>query len=208
VDRAQQALSSATLVAGDPVVASHSFLIQDPTENGVVYMGLDAAGVGPTGVPINRSLTPPWLTGNVLGTITQTIRIGDVLLSAVPGEIYPQIALKVRDTVKGLRGYMTAGLANDQLGYIIAPLEAYPDPVRRTFFNDRGDQIDPIGNDNYAFNVSLTLGERVTCSLLRGADELFGKSGSTAYRDSYDRCAAFANDLVFDHGADVSLPSP
>ncbi|MEA2473670.1 MAG: hypothetical protein QOE06_1585 [Thermoleophilaceae bacterium] len=205
VDRAKQAIGNATLVAGDPIVDSRSYLIQDPAENGIVYLGLGVAG-SPGGAEIDRSLSPPWVQGNILGTVTQTVRIGDVLLSAVPGEIYPQIALKVRDAVPGMRGYMTAGLANDQLGYIIAPLEAYPDPVRRTFFNSRGDQVSPIGNDNYAFNVSLTLGERVTCSLLRGAGELFGKGSQ--YRDAYDRCGAFPNDLVFDHGMDTTFPGP
>jgi hypothetical protein len=202
VDRAAQAAKGASLVAGDPKLAAASYLITDPAENGIVYLGLGVAG-GPFGVEINRALTPPWVQGNVLGTVTASFRIGDVLLSAVPGEIYPQIALKVRDTVPGLRGYMTAGLANDQLGYIIAPFEAYPDPVRRTFFSERGDQVSPIGNDNYAFNVSLTLGERVTCSLLRGAGEVFGKG--TQYREAYERCNAFANDLAFDHGADTGF---
>jgi hypothetical protein len=205
VDRAGQAANRATLVSGDPVVEARSYLVQDPAENGIVYLGLGVGG-DPLGVGINRSLTPPWVTGNVLGTVTATVRIGDVLISAVPGEIYPQIALKIRDTVKGLRGYMTAGLANDQLGYIIAPVEAYPDPVRRTFFNSRGDQVQPISNDNYAFNVSLTLGERVTCSLLRGAGEAFGKG--SAYRESYDRCGLFPNDLAFEHGADTTFAAP
>jgi hypothetical protein len=104
-----------------------------------------------------------------------------------------------------MRGYMTAGLANDQLGYIIAPYEAYPDPVQHTFFSGEGDQLrpDPIDNDNYAFNVSMTLGERVICSLLRGAGELAGKG--TAYREAYERCATFANDLAFEHGADTGF---
>ncbi|HEX8052917.1 MAG TPA: hypothetical protein VF517_07985 [Thermoleophilaceae bacterium] len=205
VDRAQEAVRRATLIAGDPVVEARSYLIQDLAQNGVVYLGLGVAG-DPVGVGINRSLTPPWVTGDLLGTVTSTLRIGDVMISAVPGEIYPQIALKVRDTVKGLRGYMTAGLANDQLGYIIAPVEAYPDPVRRTFFNSRGDEVDPISNDNYAFNVSHTLGERVICSLLRGAGEAFGKGA--AFRDSYERCNLFPNDLAFEHGTDTTFPSP
>jgi hypothetical protein len=96
---------------------------------------------------------------------------------------------------------MTAGLANDQLGYLIAPYEAYPEPIRRSFFNQRGDEVSPIDNDNYFFNVSHTMGERVTCSLLRGAGELFGKG--EAYRDSYDRCVTFPNDAVLPPGADT-----
>jgi hypothetical protein len=104
---------------------------------------------------------------------------------------------------------MTAGLAGDQLGYLIAPFQAYPEPIRRSFFNQRGDEVSPIDNDNYFFNVSHTMGERVACSLLRGAGEVFD-AGST-YRDSYDRCATFPNDAALDHGSDVALsglPNP
>ena len=136
----------------------------------------------------------------MIGTVTASARIGDVLLSSGPGEMYPQIPLKVAEVVPA-RGYMTAGLANDQLGYLIAPYESYPEPIRRSFFNEAGDEVSPIDNDNYFFNVSHTMGERVTCSLLRGAGEVLGKG--LAYRDRYDRCATFANDLLFAHGADT-----
>ena len=70
------------------------------------------------------------------------------------GEAYPQIPLAVRDALKGseIKGFMTAGLSNDQLGYIISTLpEAYPDVLVR------GAQ----GNDNILFNMSQTLGERL-----------------------------------------------
>ena len=210
VDRAQTAVANATLIQGKPIVDSKTYLIQDPAENGIAYLGLTVAG-DPLGVKLNRDPKPPWATGNVLGTITGSVRIGDVLLSAVPGEIYPQIALAVADSVKEVRphGFMTAGLANDQLGYIIAPYTAYPEPVKATFVS-RGDQLpyqpDPIGNDNYAFNVSVTLGERVTCSLLRGAGEVFGKG--TKYRDADSQCAPFANDLLYPAGEDATWPLP
>jgi hypothetical protein len=206
VDRASEAVSGAEAIKGDPVVAARSYFVQDVSSNalllGMLYGG-DAAGI-----PINRSMTPPWLAGNVLGTITASARIGDVLLSSGPGEMYPQIALKVADTVPA-RGHITAGLANDQLGYLIAPYESYPEPIRRSFFNQAGDEVSPIDNDNYFFNVSHTMGERVACSLLRGAGEVFD-AGST-YRDSYDRCATFPNDAALDHGSDVALsglPNP
>jgi neutral/alkaline ceramidase-like enzyme len=209
VDRAQLAVDNATPITGDAVVAARSYLIQDPAHNALL---LGAGAVGdPLGVPLNRSLLPPWLTGNVIGTITATARVGDVLLSSVPGEIYPQIALKVRDVIEadhGARGFMTAGLANDQLGYIIAPFpEAYTHPVCNTVLeNCDFDQVGPLPskplpNDNYFFNVSHTMGERVTCSLLRGAGEVLGKG--MQYRDAYEKCAAFANDLAFGHRADV-----
>jgi len=107
----------------------------------------------------------------------------------------------VRELVPA-RGYMTAGLANDQLGYLIAPFESYPEPVRRSFFNERGDEVSPIDNDNYFFNVSHTIGERITCSLLRGAGELDGQG--LAYRQAYDRCELFGNDLLNQAGADTA----
>jgi hypothetical protein len=137
----------------------------------------------------------------VVGTVAASMRIGDVLMTAFPGEAYPQIAFKIADLARDAKGFMTAGLANDQLGYLIAPYEAYPEPIRRSFFNQQGDEISPIDNDNYFFNVSHTMGERLTCAALRGAGELFGRG--SAYRDAYDRCAAFVNDAVEAPGADV-----
>jgi hypothetical protein len=116
--------------------------------------------------------------------------------------MYPQIPLKVRELMPGLRGYMTAGLAGDQLGYLIAPFEAYPEPIRRSFFDQKGDQVSPLDNDNYFFNVSHTMGERVTCSLLRGAGDLFGRG--SAPREGDDRCALFANDAAEPADADTS----
>ncbi len=200
VDRARAAVAAARPLSGRPVVGGDSYLIRDVASSPLL-IGLLVGGQ-PVGAPLNRSLSPPWFTGNVIGTVAASLRIGDVLLSAFPGEAYPQIALRVAGTVKAARGFMTAGLANDQLGYLIAPYEAYPEPVRRSFFNQRGDEVSPIDNDNYFFNVSHTMGERVTCAALRGAGELFGQG--SAYRDSYDRCSAFANDALERPGADVS----
>ncbi len=198
VERAEDAAVGAKPLGGDPLVEARSYLVQDPATNAPI-LGLNVAGQ-PAGAELNRAITPPWLTGNVLGTVTGTARIGDVLLSAMPGEAYPQIPLKVRE-LAGARGHMTAGLAGDQLGYLIAPYQAYPEPVRRTFFNQRGDEVSPLDNDNYFFNVSSTMGERVTCSLLRGAGEVLGRG--TALRDSQQACAPFANDALNTAGADV-----
>ena len=202
VDRAADAVANAEPLPGNPIVSARSYLVQDPATNAPI-LGLQLAG-GAIGAPLTRSMSAPWLTGNVLGTITSTARIGDVLLSAGPGEMYPQIALKVAELV-GARGHMTAGLAGDQLGYLISDYKAYPEPVRRSFFNQRGDEVSPIDNDNYFFNVSHTMGDRVTCSLLRGAGETAG--AGTAYRKQYQPCALFANDLLKAHGADTAAPS-
>jgi hypothetical protein len=200
VSRAVDAVAAARPVKGDPIVAARSYLIEDVSSNALI-LGFEYAG-GAVGIPLNRAARPPWLTGNVLGTVTASARIGDVLLSAGPGEMYPQIPLKVTGITRARR-HMTAGLANDQLGYLIAPYMAYPEPIRRSFFNQEGDEVEPISNDNYFFNVSHTMGERVTCSLLRGAGQVFRKG--LEYRSRYTRCAAFANDLLLGHGADTGF---
>jgi hypothetical protein len=202
VDRAALAVANARPLDGVPLVDARSYLVEDAATNALI-LGLEYAG-GTFGVPLNRSMTPPWLTGNVLGTVTTSAWIGDVLLSAGPGEMYPQIAKQVSDVVPA-RGHMTAGLAGDQLGYLIAPFEAYPEPVRRSFFNQRGDEVSPIDNDNYFFNVSHTMGDRVACSLLRGAGEAAGLG--LGYRNQYDPCPLFVNDVLLPHGADTTAPS-
>jgi len=224
VDRTAVALADAQPLRGPAKVAAESFLVTDPTSNALL-LGMLYGGE-PLGIPINRSMTPPWLAGNVLGTVTATARIGDVLLSAGPGEMYPQIPLKVREIVEstpGVQGYMTAGLANDQLGYLIAPYEAYPQPIKASFFDAgfaNGDVIgactgspgpmcagdptpSPIDNDNYFFNVSHTMGERVTCSLLRGAGDVLERG--SAPRDAYNRCATFPNDSALPEGSDIAI---
>ena len=108
VERSEDAAIGARPLGGDPVVAARSYLIQDAASSGLI-LGLNYAG-DPAGTPLNRALTPPWLTGNVLGTVTSSARVGDVLLSTFPGEAYPQIALEIAKRVPA-RGHMTAGLA-------------------------------------------------------------------------------------------------
>jgi hypothetical protein len=206
VARAEEAVKVAEPLSGKPVVDSRSYLIADPSTNAVI-LGLEIPG-GLAGIPFDRALTPPWQTANVLGTVVSSARIGDVLVSGVPGEIYPQIALEVRSVVKGMRGYMTAGLSDDQLGYLIAPLESYPEPISRTLFkhdplNGDGLPIEPLSNDNYLFNVSHTLGERVTCALLRGADDLLRSAAS--FRAQGTRCDLYGSDLAFGAGDDDRL---
>ena len=228
VDRTKVALDHAQPLAGPATVAANSYLMTDPSSSPAL-LGLMYGGAA-IGSPLYRSMTPPYLTGgSVLGTSVTSVRIGDILLSAGPGEMYPQIPLKVRGAAAQvqapIRGFMTAGLADDQLGYIIAPFEAYPEPIKDSFFDSSfldPNQLnaceasygancdtstftptpDPIGNDNYFFNVSHTIGERLTCALLRGAGEVFGQG--TRMRDTYDRCDAFQNDAALPEGFDVT----
>jgi hypothetical protein len=132
-ERTQQALAAATPLTGDPVVAMHSYLISDVTTNVPIY-ALSNGGFA-LGAPILRQTTPPWFTGNVVGTTTFSGRIGDLLLSGAPGEPYPQIPQAVRDALPGMRGYLSLGTAGDFLGYLIAPADAYPEPIRRSLLS-------------------------------------------------------------------------
>ena len=45
----------------------------------------------------------------------------------------------------------------------------------------------------------------MTCSLLRGAGEVFGKGSK--YRDANAECVTFPNDTLFGEGEDVNFPT-
>jgi hypothetical protein len=214
VTKVKEALAIATPLGGKAQVALNSYLLTDPATNAAL-LGSSYAGKA-IGAEAGRAVNTPWFTGNLMGTTYFSGRIGDVLLSGGPGEMYPQIVQKVRDTVTGMRGYLSIGTAGDFLGYIIAPLEAYPCPAEASAVSGTCDlssssdptQIspDPIGNDNYFFNVSHTFGERLTCDLLRGAGDVLA-GDAQKYWLAYDRCLAFANDLALPEGADLIWPT-
>jgi hypothetical protein len=214
VTKVKEALAIAKPFIGSPQVALNSYLLTDAATNPVLLGSI--YGGKAIGAEAGRAANTPWFTGNVMGTTYFSGRIGDVLLSGGPGEMYPQIVQKVRDTVTGMRGYMSLGTAGDFLGYIIAPLEAYPCPATASVVSGACNissssdptQIspDPIGNDNYFFNVSHTFGERLTCDLLRGAGDVLA-GDAQKYWSTYNRCAAFANDLALPAGSDTLWPT-
>jgi hypothetical protein len=213
------ALAAARPVStGRPVVAMHSYLIDDTVTNAPIF-ALAYAGTA-VGAPIYRSVTAPWMAGDALATMTFSGRIGDVLISGNPGEGYPQIPLAVRAAVSSdlghkVRGYLSISTAGDFLGYLVAPIEAYPEPVRASMFDGGPPPNDsscgplgcpsPIDNDNYFFNPSHTFGERVTCSLLRGAGEILDR-GADTYWAAYPRCLAFATDHALAADLDSTFP--
>jgi hypothetical protein len=221
VKRADMAVTSATPLTGAPIVALQSYLMTDVTTNAVLIAG--SYGGYAVGAPIYRAVNPPWYSANVLGAPSYSGRIGDILVSGGPGEMYPQIVQRVRDTVTGMRGYLNIGTAGDFLGYIVAPFEAYPEPIRRSMFsgnpppagdpNCSGSGVgspvgcpDPISNDNYFFNVSHTFGERLMCSLLRGAGDVLANDAQK-YWSTDGRCPLFADDLVKPANEDTTFPA-
>jgi hypothetical protein len=218
--KVKEAAAKAQPLTGDPVVGLNSYLLNDPTTSavlaGIVYAGQLI------GAPAGRAGNAPWYTGNLLGTSVFSGRIGDVLISGGPGEMYPQIVDTVRKTVEAttpgkIRGEINIGTAGDFLGYIIAPLEAYPCPAEESFVSGTcnlstdtdpsGVGPDPIGNDNYFFNISHTFGERLTCDLLRGAGDVLTGDKSTYWSQSPNhRCPAFINDYELAPGTDTQFP--
>ncbi len=225
--RARKALAeNSSVITGTPVVEMHSYLMTDLATNAPIY-ALSYGGFA-IGAPINRAITPPWTQGTVIGAPSFSGRIGDVLLSGGPGEMYPQIVNTVRALVPGKRGYMSLGTAGDFLGYIIAPFEAYPEPIRKSMLDGNPPPTpsdcsgvpspigcpSPIDNDNYFFNVSHTFGERLLCSMLRGASEVF-EEDAVDYRETYapesrggiSGCAAYANDTLMETDYDTRFSS-
>jgi hypothetical protein len=222
--RVRQALTRAVPVRGTPQVALHSYLLTDPATNGPI-VALTYGGLA-VGAPIYRAANPPWMSGDVLGSASFSGRIGDLLLSGSPGEAYPQIAQAVAAAVPA-QGHLHVGTAGDFLGYIVAPVTAYPEPVRRSMLDGGPPPSgsadcsggaspvalpspvgcpDPISNDNYFFNASETLGERLTCSLLRGAGEVMAGDPSRWWRtDSV--CPAFAQDYLLPADRDTTFPA-
>lgn len=216
--KVRAAVRHATPVRGRPIVRMSSYLLLDPATSPTL-LGLLYGGTV-VGAPAARTVGFPWFTGDLLGTTSFSGRIGSLLISGGPGEMYPQIAAKVRHFVHGMQGYLSIGTAGDFLGYLIAPLDAYPEPIRRSVLSGdpapTGDpkcaigQVsagcpDPVGNDNYFFNVSHTFGVHLVCGLLRGAADQLGKPATT-YTTKYRDCSAFASDLKLAPGEDTTFP--
>jgi hypothetical protein len=172
--------------------------IRDPSDS-VLLFGLDYAG-DPAGVPIVRGITSPYLSGSVLGTWVGAYRVGDLLMVSAPGEAYPAIRDGVVDVVNTTKPVWIFGLANDQLGYLIAPTpDGYPEPIRQSFLNGNARDpstwgFEPINNDNFFFNVSQTLGDHVMCAMIKGAFELgFGSTLDPV--TATPKCATWAGEV-------------
>lgn len=143
---------SVAVVSGDRI-ANREIVTREEAVNGAL-LGVTYTGEVPVrGYGAYRSSTPPWITGSVVGTIASVHRIGDVLLTAAPGEAYPDVRFGVGREVKGEQALFTFGLANDQLGYLIAPTTEYG---WITTSNP--------GNDNSFFNVSPQYGDHLMCT--------------------------------------------
>jgi hypothetical protein len=115
-------------------------------------LGLFTAGHR-TGMRLLRSHQSPWVVGTTIRTVASAVRVGGVLFSGTPGEGFPAIGAGIRGAVEDEQEVLQLGLANDQLGYLIAPARYVPIIAAEV----------PV-NDNIIFNVSPTIGDHVMCA--------------------------------------------
>jgi hypothetical protein len=164
-----QAVTDAKPV-GSSAIENREVFTREMATNPALLASSYSGGVPVSGYGAYRAQTPPYLVGDMLGTFVSAHRIGDLLFTAAPGEAYPDIRFGVQRSVKGYSASFAFGLANDQVGYLIAPTSEYP---WITTSNP--------GNDNSLFNVSATYGDHVTCSQTAAAEAIgFGATGETS----------------------------
>jgi hypothetical protein len=132
----------------------------------------------PEAYPTDRSTSPPYETGNLMGTWVTGLRVGDILILSEPGEFFPSIHQAWDKSVNGAAGVFVVGMGQDQLGYDF-PSYAYP----FTYYSA----------DQNLFNPSLTLGDQVTTAGEQDAQalgfsaDLTSTAEETALNNQYTR---------------------
>jgi hypothetical protein len=145
-----EAVSAATAVNGTDILANQLFIREDYNNRFIPAVFLLSSA--------SRSDQPPWFENRTtVGTVLSVIKVGDVFFGAMPGEGYPAIFSELQQRVPAAKHFIF-GLANDQLGYLIAPQEGY-------------EQIAAAApdNDNALFNVSPLIGDHVMCKLFQAS---------------------------------------
>jgi hypothetical protein len=151
----------------DPIVRSAEQYIQSPVDNAAL-IALDeseqvdgeqllATVTGGQIYPADRSFSPPYGAGALLGTWVTSVRIGDLLFTTMPGEFFPEIHAAWEQGIHGPAGNFVIGAAQDFLGYEY-PAYAFPFTLE--------------GSDEHIFNPSLTLGDQVVTAGEQNAQQL------------------------------------
>ena len=148
------ALAHSTSVTG-PVAAATGYIREAVTGPFVAALFVGGKHFG---INLMRSRENPWMVGQTVRTVVSDIRIGNVLFNGTPGEGFPAIRSGVAAAVGeggsgGPKLVVQLGLANDQLGYLIAPM-SYSIAIA----------AEAAVNDNILFNVSPSIGDHVMCA--------------------------------------------
>jgi len=165
--RVHAAIADATPVDGAEVAAAQLFL-REPYANPFFPLSF-------LGSQIARADTAPWLEGETVGTLVSALRVGPLLMVAVPGEGYPAIQQTLEQHVDAAEHFVF-GLGNDQLGYLIAPESGYPQVAAAA-----------PDNDNAIFNVSPRIGDHVACVALAAS-----RAAGFAVADDPGYCGPYA----------------
>lgn len=153
-----RALLGAPAVEGG--VRAHKAFIRHPVTNPALLALTQQGAVA--GAPIARSLDAPWTVGNTVRTPVSVLKVGNLLINGLPGEAYPNIPAGIQEATNvPAQRQWTLGLADDQLGYLIAPVEAYGAIAAQSGVND-----------NAFFNIDAGIGDHVMCAAIRSAGEI------------------------------------
>jgi hypothetical protein len=143
--------------------------------------------------PIDRSIEPPYLYGNVIGTWVTTLRIGDLLYVSQPGEAFPEVSAALRASVPGAR-VRVVGMAQDQLGYYY--------PAEDTPFTTV-----PNTSDHLEYNSSGALADENVLAAVDGAKALGLTAAPVHPTPGFKDVAAMRNPGVQAFGAPADTSS-
>jgi hypothetical protein len=131
-----RALDDAHWITDDTVASADTF-IEVPADN-VALLALNSAWSAPDSVknamwqnpsgqslyPIDRSMSPPFLTGNVIGTDLTALRIGRSVFLSMPGEPFPEVRATIAAATSGADTIVAMSKGQDDWGYFY-PAWAY-----------------------------------------------------------------------------------
>jgi len=120
----------------------------------------------------------PWMHGGVVGAYAGAARVGDVFIGFSPGEPFPQLQWYLREDggVTGARTHFHLGATNDFLGYMVRPLDHYPQTAvegvgyllgcpEEEVLARAGVPFDDACTDHWTLMVSPTIGSHVVCTI-------------------------------------------
>src|SRR5581483_6074526 len=104
-----------------------------------------------TGIyPIDRANTPPYRTGDVLGTWLTALRIGDLAFVSMPGEPFPEIRAALASATSGAAAIVALSKGQDDFGYFYP---AWVEPFTAAY-----------GSDHLLFNVAPQAGDQIVAA--------------------------------------------
>ena len=150
-DRILEGVAGADLER-NPQIACASTELNVPLYNRSLYYGmlLGLVRSGP-GRMADNSASP---IGKGVLTRVSMIRIGELQLASTPGEIYPKIALNIKQQILTAPHRMVLGLCQDELGYILYPAD--------------------YGTSEYEYETSMCVGPTMGLAVEAGLQEALG----------------------------------